>query len=66
MSFIDYIAVGKDKNGIIDFQVRGTVIDLSMEEMNELRQMLVVAIGTMEDMWRNNRMKQFMEKENEL
>ena len=66
MSFIDYIAVGKDKNGIIDFRVNGGIIDLSMEEMNELRQMLVVAIGTMEDMRRHNRMKQFMEKENEL
>ena len=65
MNFIDYITVGKDKNGITDFRVNGGIIDLSFEEMNELRQMLVVAIGTMEDIWQHNRMKQFATKESE-
>lgn len=46
-----FIAVGYHK-GEMDFSIAGTVLELSYEEMNDLRAMLVVAIGTMEDMWR--------------
>ena len=36
----------------IDFQVRADIASLTLAEMNEFRAMLIVAIGTMEDMWR--------------
>lgn len=35
-----------------DFSISATVCDLNLEEMNNLRAMIVVGIGTMEDMWR--------------
>lgn len=35
-----------------DFGINGSVSDLSYEKMNEFRAMIIVAIGTMEDMWR--------------
>jgi hypothetical protein len=46
-----YFAVGYHK-GEMDFSILGSVCDLSIEEMNDLRAMIVVGIGTMEDMWR--------------
>jgi hypothetical protein len=46
-----YISVGYHK-GEMDFAIAATVQELSHEEMNDLRAMIVVAIGTMEDMWR--------------
>lgn len=36
-----------------DFEVSSMITDLSYEDFNELRSMLVTAIGTMEIMWRN-------------
>jgi len=45
------LTVGK-KKGEMDFGIRATIQDLSYEEMNEFRAMLIVAIGTAEDMWR--------------
>lgn len=48
-----YIAVGFDEDdGEADFEVSGTITNLSYESMTELRAMITVAIGTMEDMWR--------------
>ena len=46
----DLLTVGYD-DGEMDFGVRGTVADLTYEQMNELRIMTIVAIGVMEDMW---------------
>ncbi len=46
-----YIAVGYHK-GEMDFSIAATVQELSYAEMNDLRSMIVVAIGTMEQMWR--------------
>jgi hypothetical protein len=40
------------KYGGFDFGVRATIGDLSFDEMNAFRAMLIVAIGTAEDMWR--------------
>ncbi len=47
------ISVGK-KKGEWDFSVRATIAELSFEEMNQLRAMIIVSIGTMEGMWRRN------------
>lgn len=41
----------------MDFGVRGDLAVLSLEEMNQFRQMLVVAIGTAEDMWRREQQR---------
>ena len=47
------ITIGRDyKYGGFDFGVRGDIQDLTVEEMNQLRAMIVVAIGTAEDIWR--------------
>lgn len=43
------------KRGEWDFGVRATITELSFEEMNELRQMIIVAIGVAEDMWKRGR-----------
>lgn len=40
------------KYGGFDFGVSCAICELSIDEMNQLRSMLVCAIGTMEDMWR--------------
>ena len=48
---IPYLSVGCHK-GEMDFSIAATVCDLDYEEMNELRSMIIVAIGTMEGMWR--------------
>lgn len=39
-------------NNGIDFGVSGAIQELSHEKYMEVRNMLVVAIGTMEEMWR--------------
>ena len=54
-----YIEVGFDKNGEADFGVPCGIEDLSYEEMTKLRAMVTVAIGTMEQMWRDANMKRF-------
>jgi hypothetical protein len=46
-----YISIGY-KKGEMDFSISCSVCDLSLAEMNRLRQIIIVAIGTMEDMWR--------------
>lgn len=46
------LTVGWQK-GEIDFGVRGDIMDLTFEQMQEFRAMIVAAIGTMEEMWRN-------------
>ena len=49
---IEYLKLIREK-GEFDFEVSSKILDLSQEEYDELRAMLVVAIGTMEEMWRN-------------
>lgn len=34
------------------FGVRATVQELTLEDMNKFRETIIVAIGTMEDMWK--------------
>lgn len=50
---LNLLSVGYYK-GEMDFGVNGTVSTLTYEEMCEFRQMIVVAIGTAEDMWRRS------------
>ena len=40
------------KNGEMDFAITSTISEFSYEKMSEFRQMLIVAIGTAESMWR--------------
>lgn len=49
--------VGFDKNMEADFGLRADIVDLPLEERNELRRMIVVAIGSMESMWLREQMK---------
>ena len=49
----EYLKLIREK-GEFDFEVSANICELSYDEYNELRSMLVVAIGTMEEMWRNN------------
>lgn len=53
----DIITVGFDKNGEADFGVCCSVQALTLKQMNELRSMITVAIGTMEQMWRDEQMR---------
>lgn len=39
----------------MDFGVNASIKDLSLEQMNELRIMTIVAIGQAESMWRDSR-----------
>lgn len=48
------LSVGKNK-GEMDFAISATISDLSQEQMAEFREMIVVAIGVAEQMWRSNR-----------
>ena len=48
----DILTGGFDKNGEAEFGVRCSVRELTFEQMKELRAMITVAIGTMEQMWR--------------
>lgn len=47
------ITIGFDKNGDADFGVRGDFQELSLEKLNELRQIIPTAIYIAEDMWRS-------------
>ena len=49
------LEVGYDKNGEMDFGVCATVGRLSYKQMKEFREMIVVSIGCVEDMWKRNR-----------
>ena len=53
----DILTIGFDKNGEAEFGVRCTVEDLTYEQMKELRAMIPVAIGTMEQLWRDEQMR---------
>ena len=48
----DIITIGFDKNGKADFGVRAGIQGLSHQQMKDLREMIVVAVGIAEDMWR--------------
>lgn len=48
----EYLKIIKEK-GEFDFEVSAKILKLTNEEYDELRAMLIVAIGTMEEMWRN-------------
>ena len=52
----EIFSVGFDKNGEAEFGVSGTVLDLTYAQMKELRAMIPVAIGVMEDMWKRENM----------
>jgi hypothetical protein len=49
----DLLSVFIDKYGEADFGVRYTVCDLSFEQMQKVRAIIPVAIGVMEQMWRD-------------
>lgn len=49
----ELLRVGFDKNGEIDFSISG-VAELSYEQMKVFREMLIVAIGVAEDVWKRN------------
>lgn len=42
------------KNGEFDFAISSAIEDMSLEEFNQLREMLIVAIGAMEQMHNYN------------
>ena len=46
------ISIHKDKNGQWDFGISGGIAFLTLEEMNKLRAMTMVAVGTAEEMFR--------------
>ena len=48
----EYIKIIKEK-GEFDFEVSANIEELTFEEYEELKSMLITAIGTMEQMWRN-------------
>jgi len=48
----EYLTIIRE-NGEFDFEVFSKIEDLTMEEYDELRAMLIVAIGTMEEMWKS-------------
>ena len=50
----ELITIGFNKDGEADFGIRGDVIDLSLEQMQELRAMIPVAIWCAENIWRQH------------
>jgi hypothetical protein len=48
----EIITIGFDKDGEADFAISGSLGNLDPNKMNDLRSMIVVAIGTAEEMWR--------------
>lgn len=53
----DILTVGFDKNGEAEFGVRADICELTHERMTALRTMIPVAIGVMEQMWRDAQMR---------
>ena len=51
------ISIHKDKNGQWGFGISAAIAFLTFEEMNELRAMTMVAVGTAEEMFRMGREK---------
>jgi hypothetical protein len=52
----EYIKIIKEK-GEFDFEVSALIENLTYEEYNELRQIIITAIGIMEEMRRNRFIK---------
>ena len=46
------ISIHNDKNGQWDFGISAGIAFLTLEEMNKLRAMTMVAVGTAEEMFR--------------
>lgn len=59
------ITIGFDKHGEADFGINCSISDLSLSKLNELRQMIPVAIYIAEDMWRRNNKNKCNQKESE-
>ena len=51
------ITIGFDKNGEADFGILSSICGLSLEKMNQLRQIIPVAIKVAENMWYDELMK---------
>jgi hypothetical protein len=51
------LEVGYDKNGEMDFGISAVVGSLTRGQMKDFREMIMVAIGIAEDMWRSEQMK---------
>ena len=51
------LTIGFDRYGRAEFGVSFTVLNLTHEQMKELRAMIPVAIGVMEQMWRDEQMR---------
>lgn len=49
----EYIKVMREK-GEIDFEVSSVIMNLPREEYEKVKSMIITAIGTMEEMRRNN------------
>lgn len=49
----EYIKVIREK-GEIDFEVSAVIMNLPLEEYEKVKSMIITAIGTMEEMRRNN------------
>lgn len=52
----EYLKIIRQK-GEFDFEVSAMIEELTLEEYEELKSMLITAIGTMEEMRRNNILK---------
>lgn len=50
----EIITIGFNKDGEADFSISSEIGAFSLEQMNELRRMITVAIGTAEFMFRHN------------
>lgn len=49
----EYIKVMREK-GEIDFEVSAVIMNLARDEYEKVKSMIITAIGTMEEMRRNN------------
>jgi len=50
---IDLISIGYHK-GEVDFSINCEITNLTLEELKDIREMIVVAIWQAEDMWHKN------------
>jgi hypothetical protein len=57
------ISIHKDKYGDWDFSVSGEIAELTLEDMDELRKMTMVAVGVVEEMFHRGHMKRMDIKE---
>lgn len=53
----EILTIGFDKNGEAEFGANASVMDLTFAQMKEIRAMIPVAIGVMEEMWRDAQMR---------